>query len=76
MTDPDIKTLQIFLNTHGFPVDGTGSGSSGHETSFFGAATLKAVEAFQVHYNIADPDDAGYGLVGPNTRRVLNQMNQ
>jgi len=40
----------------------------------FGSATLKAVEDFQIHYNIAQPGVAGYGRVGPKTRQMLNQL--
>jgi len=40
----------------------------------FGPATLKAVQAFQIYYKITKPGIIGYGQVGPNTRRVLNQL--
>jgi peptidoglycan hydrolase-like protein with peptidoglycan-binding domain len=42
--------------------------------SNFGPATLKAVKAFQVYYNIAKLGDTGYGIVGPKTRQLLNQL--
>jgi peptidoglycan hydrolase-like protein with peptidoglycan-binding domain len=40
----------------------------------FGPTTLKAVEDFQVYYNVAKPGDVGYGDVGPATRAVLNKL--
>ena len=42
-----VKTLQQFLNTHGFPVATSGSGSPGKETETFGNLTVKAVQKFQ-----------------------------
>ena len=46
-TDPEVRTLQHFFNTHGFPVSLTGPGSLGKETTRFGAKTLKALMKFQ-----------------------------
>ncbi len=40
----------------------------------FGPATLKAVQSFQVKYNIAKLGVVGYGQVGPKTRSFLNQL--
>jgi len=40
----------------------------------FGPTTLRAVQVFQVQYNIAGPGIRGYGLVGPKTRTTLNQL--
>ena len=41
---------------------------------YFGPATLKAVQDFQVYYNIAKLGVVGYGQVGPKTRQKLNQL--
>jgi N-acetylmuramoyl-L-alanine amidase len=43
-------------------------------TGYFGSVTLKAVQDFQVKYNIAQSGVAGYGIVGPKTRQALNQL--
>ncbi len=43
----DVRLLQIFLNTHGFPVAKTGSGSLGNETIFFQGKTKTALIKFQ-----------------------------
>jgi hypothetical protein len=43
-------------------------------TGYFGPATLAAVQRFQVKHGIANPGDAGYGIVGPLTRAKLNGM--
>lgn len=68
MTDPDVKLLQKFLNSHTFPVADTGPGSMGNETEYFGEKTLKAVKKFQIANNIQPP--AGY--VGIITRTKIN----
>lgn len=46
----------------------------GRITGYFGPATLAAVKRFQIKYGIAQPQDAGYGYVGPSTRAKLNAM--
>ncbi len=69
-----VKTLQQFLNTHGFAVASSGPGSPGNETETFGSLTLKAVEKFQEQYNIAKPGVPGYGNVGPKTRAKINEL--
>ena len=43
----DVKALQVFLNTHGFPVDTSGIGSPGHESTLYGKLTAVAVTKFQ-----------------------------
>lgn len=43
-------------------------------TSYFGPLTEKAVQRFQVRYNIAGPGIPGYGNFGPKTRKALNEL--
>ena len=72
-TNTQVKTLQRILNSDpDTMIAATGVGSPGNETTYFGPATLKAVQKFQVKYGIAKPGDSGYGNVGPLTRSVLN----
>lgn len=40
---------------------------------FFGKATQKAVQDFQRANNIVAPNVYGYGIVGPATRKILNE---
>ena len=71
----DVATLQRILNSDASTqVAASGPGSSGNETTTFGAATLRAVQKFQVKYGIAGPGSAGYGHVGPATRVKLNSL--
>jgi len=75
MTNPGVKTLQQILNSDpDTRIANFGSGSPGNESDFFGSATLKAVQKFQVKYGIAKPGDSGYGNVGPLTRTILNSL--
>ena len=64
----EVKQLQIFLNSHNYVLAKTGAGSLGHETTYFGKITLKAVKAFQKANKLV-PD----GIVGKLTRAKLNQ---
>lgn len=43
----DIKKLQKYLNTHGFPIAASGAGSLGKETTLFGALTKAALIRYQ-----------------------------
>jgi hypothetical protein len=43
----DVKNLQIFLNSQGTPVNVSGIGSRGKESTYFGPATQKALIKFQ-----------------------------
>ena len=42
----------------------------------FGVSTLRAVQAFQAKYNILNSRSPQYGIVGPNTRNRLNNLNK
>jgi peptidoglycan hydrolase-like protein with peptidoglycan-binding domain len=66
MNDPEVKLLQIYLNTHGFPVAPTGPGSLGLETTFFGPKTKASVILFQQSKGLT-PD----GVVGPLTKSQM-----
>ena len=63
---PTVKTLQQILNCKGYPLATTGPGSSGNETTKFGALTKKALIKFQKE-NSLTPD----GIVGSKTRATL-----
>ncbi|MFA6094639.1 MAG: peptidoglycan-binding protein [Candidatus Paceibacterota bacterium] len=64
----DVKALQVFLNTHGFPVATTGIGSLGNETTYFGPATYSALKRYQASKGIPSS-----GYFGPMTRGVVNK---
>jgi hypothetical protein len=63
----DVKQLQIYLNTHGFPVSSSGPGSSGNETTKFGPATQAVLILFQKANNISPAS----GYFGPKTRAYV-----
>jgi hypothetical protein len=75
---PDVKKLQIFLNTNGFHVADTGPGSPGHEINVFDANTRAALIEFQqahaaqilVPYGIAKAT----GFLGSATREYISKM--
>lgn len=68
MKDEDVVNLQkILAQDKSVYPEGIISG-------YFGNLTLKAVEAFQEKYHIANPDIIGYGQVGPHTMAKLNQF--
>jgi hypothetical protein len=62
-TGPDVKSLQQYLNSKGYPVSTTGPGSPGHETSLFGPLTKSALIRFQKDHSIP-----ATGFFGPITR--------
>lgn len=70
MLDSDVKELQKFLNTHGFPLAKSGFGSPGNETFFFGPRTQQALRAYQKANGITP--SAGY--FGAKTRAVVNEQ--
>jgi hypothetical protein len=64
-----VTALQSLLAANGYM-------SSVYATGFFGSITLKAVETFQCDRAIACNGAAGWGIVGPKTRTVLNALGQ
>ena len=68
MTGDDVKLLQIYLNTHGFPVASSGPGSPKHENTLFGPATKAALIKFQKAKGITPT----VGYFGPVTRKYIN----
>ncbi|MEN9852451.1 MAG: hypothetical protein RI996_394, partial [Candidatus Parcubacteria bacterium] len=49
-THPEVQKLQQFLNVNKYTVATTGAGSIGKETNYFGPATVKALNRFQLAY--------------------------
>lgn len=68
-TGADVKLLQQFLNTHGFPVATTGLGSPLNETTLFGPLTYKALVNYQQSVGLP-----ATGWFGPMTRGVIQNM--
>lgn len=72
LTNNDVKNLQTFLKTDSsiYP--------EGLITGYFGPLTQKAVQKFQIKYQIVNSmspeSDPGYGYVGPKTRAKLNEL--
>jgi peptidoglycan hydrolase-like protein with peptidoglycan-binding domain len=62
----DVKLLQQFLNTHGFPVSKKGIGSKGRENTTFGPATKAALVRFQKANKIP-----ATGFFGVKTRGAI-----
>lgn len=67
MTNPEVKTLQQYLNSKGFIVSKSGAGSVGKETNYFGPATRSALARFQKANNITP----AVGFFGPVTRGFI-----
>jgi peptidoglycan hydrolase-like protein with peptidoglycan-binding domain len=75
MKNAQVKQLQVILNSNpATRVAETGDGSLGHETEYFGAATMKAVQKFQELYGLAKQGDTAFGFVGPKTRAKLSEI--
>ena len=66
----DVKILQQFLNSHGFPIAKSGTGSKGHETKTFGPATKTALMKFQKANKITPAN----GILGPKTKAAIEKM--
>jgi peptidoglycan hydrolase-like protein with peptidoglycan-binding domain len=68
MSHKEVKTLQFVLSQDKeiYP--------TGLISGYFGSATKKAVEAFQVKYGIVKKGGEGYGEVGPKTRFKINEL--
>ena len=64
----DVRALQHYLNTHGFVVATSGTGSLGHETTKFGLATKTALIKYQKANNITPAS----GYFGAKTRAAIN----
>lgn len=71
----EVKSLQIFLNTHGFKIAESGPGSPGNETTTFGVLTRKALCKFQVSEGIVNSEkSAACGVYGPKTKARIKAM--
>lgn len=66
----DVRALQKLLNAKGYLVAGTGAGSPGKETIYFGPATRNAVIKFQRAKNIRP----AAGFYGPLTRAAIARL--
>ncbi len=72
--DPDVKQLQMFLNTHGFPVASEGPGSPGNEVETFGRSTKAALRKFQEAHAKELGIAAASGHFGAATRKYVNGL--
>lgn len=66
----DVKALQQFLNSNGFPVSLVGLGSPGNETTFFGQGTKTALVKWQTANNILPAT----GNFGPKSRSTIAKV--
>lgn len=78
MTSGDIKTLQQYLNNHGFILASSGPGSPGQETTYFGSLTKGALIKFQEAHKdkILTPLGLikGTGYFGQSTKAFVNEL--
>ena len=76
MEGEDVRALQAYLNTHGYPVSQSGVGSLGNESTHFGPGTKSAVIKFQNAHasTLLTPINltSGTGYVGEKTRALIN----
>jgi len=66
MTGGDVRALQVYLNTHNYPVTLSGIGSLNNESTYFGVKTKAAVIKFQLDNGLV-----GDGIVGKMTRGMM-----
>ncbi len=69
-TGTDVMNLQKFLNMKGYAVATTGPGSTGQESTYFGALTTAALARYQAAVGISP----AVGYFGPTTRAHVNSM--
>ena len=69
-THEDVAILQTFLNTTRCPIAISGAGSPGHETTYFGGQTYRALQCYQTQHAITQ-DTVGY--LGPATRDHIHK---
>lgn len=67
----DVLALQKFLNSKGFIIASSGSGSIGNETTTFGGATQKALAKFQKANGLL-----AQGYFGAKTRALIASMGE
>lgn len=67
MLDAEVQSLQAYLNARGYAVTGSGPGSVGNETTYFGPATKAALVRFQQAVGISPAS----GYFGPKTRAYI-----
>jgi len=67
-TGPDVKCMQVLMNTHGYVLATTGAGSPGMETSYFGPRTLASVKLWQAAQGWTPANQ-----IGPLSRGLLTQ---
>jgi hypothetical protein len=70
-TGSDVRTLQQFLNAHGYVLAQSGAGSPGNETTLFGGLTRAQVIKFQK----ANAISPAVGYFGPITRAFIISHN-
>ncbi|MES2216238.1 MAG: peptidoglycan-binding protein, partial [Patescibacteria group bacterium] len=69
-TGADVKALQQYLNTHGYKIAVTGTGSPGKESTYFGPATKAALVKFQAANKITPTS----GVFGALTRAKIKTI--
>lgn len=67
----EVTVLQNFLRAQGKDIY-----PGALVTGYFGPATRRAVQRFQIKFGLAKSGDRGYGYVGPKTRAMINELNK